>query len=100
MQILLDEIVSDSTADTNCRFAVTRWIPCKRYARIEILVMGVDAGLPIEGWISGIRKARRTIRNHGASLICVKSVQAEVVHIPLGKDHRQKWLPPKAIRQG
>src|SRR5207249_1212269 len=65
MQILLDEIVADSTADSNCRFAVTRWIPRKRDARIEILVMGIDAGLPIEGWISGICETRRAIRNHG-----------------------------------
>src|SRR2546427_185508 len=99
MQILFDEIMADSTADSNCRLAVTGRIPCKRDARIEILVMGIDAGLPIEGRISGIREARRTIRNHGTSLICVKSGQAEVIHIPLGKDHRQKWLPPKAIRQ-
>ena len=72
MQVLLDEVMRDSAADSDGRFAVTRGIPRQRHPRINILVVGIDTRFPIKTWITGVGETRGRIRDHRAPLVSVK----------------------------
>src|SRR6266446_1731131 len=99
MQVLLDEIMSDSCPDPDRCLPVTRRIPGQRQSRIDIPVVALNTRLAVEAGVTRISEARRSIGNHRASLVGIKPGQAEIVEISLRKRHGQEWLPADTVGQ-
>src|ERR1051326_2418258 len=81
VQVLLDEIMSNSTPDADCCFPVASRIPGESDARIEVFVVGLNAGFAIEVRITRVSETGRRVGNDGALLVRIEFGEAEVVDI-------------------
>src|SRR6267142_494103 len=97
MQVLFDKVMSDSRPEPDRCFSITRRIPGERQPRIDIPVVAFDARFAFEAGVAWISEARWSIGNHHASLVGIKSGQAEIIEISLGKRHWEERLPANAV---
>src|SRR5262245_62631952 len=89
----------DSSAQTYGRLAISRRIPCKANARLEIFPLALHSRFAGEPGITRITEAWRGARNDLALDAFVEILQSEVVNVAVGESHRDERRPTKSIVQ-
>src|SRR5260370_42600362 len=99
MQVLFDEVMRDSTAQTDRRLPIAKRIPGEPDARIEMSPLRVDSRRAWESRITRITESRRRVRDHRALLAAVKISQVEVIVVALLRRHSEERRPVNSVRQ-
>src|ERR1051326_416880 len=99
LQIQREEVMRDTSAKADSRFAISGWVPGQSYAGVKVFVSGAEARLAVKSRIARKSEAWRGVGNCRALDSLIEVPQVETVHISLGERYTKEGVPIETIVQ-
>src|ERR1041385_4193035 len=97
MQVLADEVMGRTGAQTNYCLALACHIPCQPNAGIKVPIAALNSRFAVEPRIARINESRRSSGNDRALNTGIEFGEAEVINVALREGHRKKRRPVDAV---